>query len=93
LYTYLHPPLEADEMCGESCQLVAAIHDEGDGLVLYECHSQGYDSTHSCCVCLSLAGLKIKVPFTVLCWSFLCKLRDFHVVSEIEHFVAGRADP
>jgi hypothetical protein len=77
LYTYLHPPLEADEMCGELCQLVAAIHDEGDGLVLYECHSQGYDSTHSCCVCLSLAGTENKSPLQCVVLEFSLQIERF----------------
>jgi hypothetical protein len=77
LYTYLHPPLEADEMCGESCQLVAAIHDEGDGLVLYECHSQGYDSTHSCCVCLSLAGTENKKSPSMFCAGVCLQIERF----------------
>jgi len=34
--TYLWPLLEADEVIGESWQLVPAIHDEGDGLTLCE---------------------------------------------------------
>jgi hypothetical protein len=32
-YTYLHPVLGADEVSGESWQLVSAIHDGGDGLI------------------------------------------------------------
>jgi hypothetical protein len=36
LYTYLHPPTGADEVTGESCQLVTDIHDESNGLILCE---------------------------------------------------------
>jgi hypothetical protein len=34
LYTYLHPPLGADEISGYSWQLVMAIDGEDDGLTL-----------------------------------------------------------
>jgi hypothetical protein len=34
LYTYFHPPLGAHEVAGESWQLIAAIHDETDGMTL-----------------------------------------------------------
>lgn len=33
------------------------MSDEGDGLVLFECHSQSYDCIHSCFACLSLPKL------------------------------------
>jgi hypothetical protein len=36
LYTYLDLLSGADEVSGESWQLVTAIHDEGDGLALCE---------------------------------------------------------
>jgi hypothetical protein len=36
LYTFLHPSSGADEITGESEQLVTGIHDEGDGLTLFE---------------------------------------------------------
>jgi hypothetical protein len=36
LYTYLDRLSGADEVSGESWQLVTAIHDEGDGLALCE---------------------------------------------------------
>jgi len=36
LYAYLHPLLGADELGGQSWQLVTAVHDEGDGLSLCE---------------------------------------------------------
>jgi hypothetical protein len=36
LCTYPHPPLGADEVRGESWQLVTAIHDEADALTLCE---------------------------------------------------------
>jgi hypothetical protein len=38
LYAYLHPLLEADEVRGESWQLVTTIHDQGDGLTVCEEH-------------------------------------------------------
>jgi hypothetical protein len=41
-----HPPSGADEVHGQSWQLVTAISDEGDGLTLCEQLSQGYDCTH-----------------------------------------------
>jgi hypothetical protein len=37
-YTYLHPLLGSDEVNGDSWQLVTAIHDEGDGLILCYTH-------------------------------------------------------
>ncbi len=33
-YTHLHPSSGADEVSGESWQLIPAVHDEGDGLIL-----------------------------------------------------------
>jgi hypothetical protein len=36
LDTYLHSPLGADEIGEKSWQLVTAIHDEGDGLALFD---------------------------------------------------------
>jgi hypothetical protein len=33
VYEYLHPQSGADDISGESWQLVTAIHDEGDGLI------------------------------------------------------------
>jgi hypothetical protein len=38
LYAYLHPLLGADEVCGESWQLVTTIYDQGDGLTVCEEH-------------------------------------------------------
>jgi len=37
-YTYLHPLLGSDEVDGDSWQLVTAIHNEGDGLILCYTH-------------------------------------------------------
>jgi hypothetical protein len=40
LFAYLHPLAVADEVSGQSCHLVTAIHDDGDdGLKLCEWHS------------------------------------------------------
>jgi hypothetical protein len=39
----------------ERWQLFTAIHDKGDGLILCQCHLQGYDCTHSGHVWLGLA--------------------------------------
>jgi hypothetical protein len=36
LDTYLHSPLGADEVGEKPWQLVTAIHDEGDGLTLFD---------------------------------------------------------
>jgi len=36
LYTNLHPPSGADEVSGQSWQLVTATHDGGGGLTLHE---------------------------------------------------------
>jgi hypothetical protein len=33
-YTYLHPSSGANEVSRESWQLIPAVHDEGDGLIL-----------------------------------------------------------
>jgi hypothetical protein len=47
LFTYLHPPLGANEVSGKSWQLVNAIHDEeGNGLTLCEELLEGYDRAH-----------------------------------------------
>jgi hypothetical protein len=45
LYFYLHPLLGADEVSAQSWQLITAIHDETDGLMLCKQLSQGYGST------------------------------------------------
>ncbi len=45
LFTSLHPQLGADEVSGESWQLITAIHNEGDSLTLCVQHLQGYDHT------------------------------------------------
>ncbi len=40
LFANLHPLAVADEVSGQSCHLVTAIHDDGDdGLILCEWHS------------------------------------------------------
>ncbi len=41
--TYLHLQSGADEVSGESWQLITAIHGEDDGLTLSEQPSEGYD--------------------------------------------------
>ncbi len=46
-YTYLQLLSGADEVSGEWWQLITAIHDEGDGLMLCDLHTQGYDCTCS----------------------------------------------
>ncbi len=43
---YLNPLTRIDEINEESWQFGITIHDEGDGLTLYESFSQGYDYTH-----------------------------------------------
>jgi hypothetical protein len=37
--THLHPPSGADEVSGQSWQLVTISYDEGDGQILSEQHS------------------------------------------------------
>jgi hypothetical protein len=54
------------------CQLVTTTTVEGDGLRTCESHTQGYDHTHSCCVCFGMAITDIEVK--VLLW-------NFHVIS------------
>ncbi len=39
LLYYLHLPSGANDLSGESWQLITSIHDEGDGLTLCEQHS------------------------------------------------------
>jgi hypothetical protein len=43
--------------------------------MICEWHSQGYDGTHSCCVCFGMAGIAIIVMFKVL---LLCNLMDIY---------------
>ncbi len=47
---YLYPPSGADEVKWEVMQLVDAICNEGDRLILCECHSQSYESTPVLCM-------------------------------------------
>jgi hypothetical protein len=39
LYTYQHPPSRADEVRGEPWQLITAIHDDGDSLIICDWRS------------------------------------------------------
>jgi hypothetical protein len=39
LYTYLHPSLGGDKVCGESLECFPATNDEGDDLTLRQQHS------------------------------------------------------
>jgi hypothetical protein len=66
-FTYLQLLSGADEVSGEWWQLITAIHDEGDGLMLCDLHTQGYDCTFV---------LGTIVPFKALLWNFLCDLID-----------------
>jgi deoxycytidylate deaminase len=45
----MHQLLGADEVSGELWQLVNAIHDESDGLILCEWHSYSYYCTFFSC--------------------------------------------
>jgi hypothetical protein len=69
----MHWLLGADEVSGESWQLVNAVHDESDGLILCEWHSLGYGCTQSC-VSFGFAGSDRMIVFKLLLWSFLCNL-------------------
>jgi hypothetical protein len=69
----MHQLLGADEVSGELWQLVNAIHDESDGLILCEWHSLGYGCTQSC-VSFGFAGSDRMIVFKLLLWSFLCNL-------------------
>jgi hypothetical protein len=73
LWTYMHRLLGADEVSGESWQLVNAIHDESDGLILCEWHSLGYGCTQSC-VSFGFSGSERMIFFKLLLWSFPCNL-------------------
>jgi hypothetical protein len=59
--------LEGDEVRGEWWQLITAIHPEGDGLILYEGHSQGSD--HICSFMLVLVWLELT---QWLPWKYYC---------------------
>ncbi len=61
LYTYLHPLLGADQVTGESWQLVTAFHDEGAGLILCKWDTQDHDQTHSCHVVFGFARTNITI--------------------------------
>jgi hypothetical protein len=63
------PTVGADEVSREKWQLVNDIHDECDGLILWT-DTDGYHSTHSCCICLGLARTNTMVSFRVFWWSF-----------------------
>jgi hypothetical protein len=62
-----------------SWQLVTAMHDEGDGLILYECHS------HSYVLILFLLVLVLLVPL----WIFLCNLIDVSPFWPLIFFLTG----
>ncbi len=66
LNTFLHPLVGADEVSRDSLQIVTAIYDEGDGLVLCGWHSQGYD--------LALIHVMLYLNFL----GFLCHLLDLY---------------
>jgi hypothetical protein len=53
---YLHLQSGADEVSGESWQLITAIHGEDDGLTLCEQPSEGYDCIH-CFVTFNCCGV------------------------------------
>jgi hypothetical protein len=57
---------------GVMCQIVTTTIVEGDGLRCRESHTQGYDHTHSCCVCFGMAITNVEVK--VLLWNFHCNL-------------------
>jgi hypothetical protein len=76
LNSCLHQLLGIDEVSGEWLQLLSAIHDEGDGLILREWHSQSYDCTHSFCVWFDSLELFL--------WSSLCYLKLYkHILVEL----------
>ncbi len=58
-------------------QLVAAIQDESDSLILCELCSLYYKHTHSCHVYVGLAKDDIIFTFNVSLWGFLCNLMEF----------------
>jgi hypothetical protein len=73
LYTYLHPPTGADEVTGESWQLVTAIHDESNGLIL--CEFTNRVITAFILVMLALvSGTDPMVIFNIILCSFLYNL-------------------
>jgi hypothetical protein len=68
---------ELDEVRGQTWQLVIAVHDEGDGLILCEWWSSGcYNNNHSYHVGVGFVGLEWWVS---LKWSFLCNLNLIYV--------------
>lgn len=56
--------------------LVTSIHDESDGWILCEEHSQGHECTHSYCVCFGLARIDVMIILKMLLWIFLCNFID-----------------
>jgi hypothetical protein len=65
--------LGADKVAGESWQLVIAIDVEGDGLILCEWHSEGYD-TCSCHLVFGFTGTDSTVTTKSVIVEFLCNL-------------------
>jgi hypothetical protein len=74
---YVLPPiLKASSAFTSDDSLIINIHDESDGWIICEEHSQGHEHTHSCCVCFGLVGIDVMVTLKVLLWIFLCNLID-----------------
>jgi hypothetical protein len=65
-YTLSTPPSGADKIRVYLWQVITAIHDEVDGLILCEQLSQDYDCTHC-------------VTFEVPLWRFLYNLINMHL--------------
>ncbi len=78
LYSYLHPWSGAWWCKWGLWQLVAAIQDESDSLILCELRSLYYEHTHSCHVYVGLAKDDIMFTFNVSLWGFLCNLMEFY---------------
>jgi hypothetical protein len=83
LFSSLQPFSVADKFSWEEPQFITAIHDGGDGLILCEWHSQGYNLTHSCHVCSSLAKTVTTITLKMFVWSFLCNLIGITVMRSL----------
>jgi hypothetical protein len=55
-HTYLNPQLDIHEVSREYWQLGTAIHQEGDGLILFLVLTRSQPAV-SCCVCVGFVGL------------------------------------
>jgi hypothetical protein len=65
ILSYLYPLSEADKVSRQEWQLLTAIHDEADVLVLCD-DLQGYDCTHYHHLCFHLAKTDIQLPQNVI---------------------------